>query len=93
MVSLSVCRRRRGSARISEWLSYCPAISTNAVHRYVPEVSALAANPDAVLEVDSETKDLLKSLGMDSLPVSVTTVTSFVQRERKARFVPGAGRS
>jgi len=61
--------------------------------RYVPEVSALAANPETPLEVDTETKDLLKSLGMDALPVSVTNVTSFVPRERKARFVPGAGRA
>lgn len=61
--------------------------------QYVPEVSALAANPDTPLEVDAETKDLLKSLGMDSLPVTVTNVTSFAPRERKGRFVPGAGRA
>ena len=61
--------------------------------RYVPEVSALATSPEAPLEIDSETKDLLKSLGMDSLPVNVTNVTSFVPRERKTRYVPGAGRA
>ncbi|KAK1925369.1 ribosomal protein S17e [Papiliotrema laurentii] len=61
--------------------------------QYVPEVSALAANPDSPTEVDAETKDLLKSLGMDSLPVTVTNVTSFVPRERKGRYVPGAGRA
>jgi small subunit ribosomal protein S17e len=56
-------------------------------------VSALAADADAPTEVDAETKDLLKSLGFDSLPVSVTNVTSFAPRERKGRYVPGAGRS
>jgi len=63
------------------------------ITRYVPEVSALAANPDVPTEVDAETKDLLKSLGMDSLPVNVTNVTSFVPRERKGRYIPGAGRA
>ena len=61
--------------------------------RYVPDVSALAADPDAPTQVDAETKDLLKSLGMDTLPVAVTNVTSFVPRERKGRYVPGAGRA
>ncbi|ORX40123.1 ribosomal protein S17e [Kockovaella imperatae] len=61
--------------------------------QYVPEVSALAANPDIPTQVDPETKDLLKSLGMDSIPVDVQAVSSFVPRERKTRFVPGAGRA
>lgn len=60
--------------------------------RYVPDVSALAPS-ETPLEVDSETKDLLRSLGMDSIPVSVTNVTSFAPRERKGRFVPGSGRN
>ncbi|WVR06334.1 40S ribosomal protein S17-A [Kwoniella sp. DSM 27419] len=61
--------------------------------QYVPEVSALAANADAPLEVDSETKDLLKSLGYDDLNVNVVNVTANAPRERKTRFVPGAGRA
>ena len=71
----------------------CGVIFADLRFRYVPDVSALAANPETPLEVDTETKDLLKSLGMDALPVNVTNVTSFVPRERKARFVPGAGRA
>ncbi|RXK41544.1 40S ribosomal protein S17-B [Tremella mesenterica] len=61
--------------------------------QYVPDVSALAPNPDIPLEVDPETKDLLKSLGMDSLPVTVTNVSAFVPRERKTKYVPGAART
>lgn len=61
--------------------------------RYVPEVSALAANPDAPTQVDPETKDLLKSLGMDSIAVDVVSVSANAPRERKGRYVPGAGRS
>ena len=61
--------------------------------RYVPDVSALAANPEAPTEVDPETKDLLKSLGMESIPVNLVQVSSFTPRERKGRFVPGAGRT
>ncbi|RKF73586.1 40S ribosomal protein S17 [Golovinomyces cichoracearum] len=45
--------------------------------QYVPEVSALdfSENEGGQLEVDNETKDLLKSLGFDSIPVSVVAVT------------------
>jgi len=57
--------------------------------QYVPDVSALSA--DAPIEVDSDTKDLLTAIGLDSIPVDVITVTSFAPRERKGRFVPGAG--
>lgn len=81
---MSVKRRLRFA-----WASHVAPLIT----RYVPEVSALAANPDVPTEVDAETKDLLKSLGMDSLPVNVTNVTSFVPRERKGRYIPGAGRA
>ncbi|WWD18459.1 40S ribosomal protein S17-A [Kwoniella shandongensis] len=61
--------------------------------QYVPEVSALAAAEESPLEVDSETKDLLKSLGFDDLSVNVINVSANPVRERKTRFVPGAGRS
>ena len=61
--------------------------------QYVPEVSALAADPEVPTEIDAETKDLLKSLGFDSIPTTVTNVTSYVPRERKGRYVPGAGRA
>ncbi|WVW84680.1 40S ribosomal protein S17-A [Kwoniella bestiolae CBS 10118] len=61
--------------------------------QYVPDVSALAANADAPLEVDNETKDLLKSLGFDDLNVNVVNVSANAPRERKTRFVPGSGRA
>jgi small subunit ribosomal protein S17e len=60
-------------------------------HRYVPEVSALSSEDP--IEIDAETKDLLKSLGMDSIPVTVTNVTSFAPKEKKGRYVPGSGRN
>ncbi|GFZ45232.1 40S ribosomal protein S17-A [Saitozyma sp. JCM 24511] len=61
--------------------------------QYVPEVSALAVSADTPLEIDNETKDLLKSLGMDNLPVNVTAVQAYTRPERKGRFVPGAGKA
>ncbi|WVQ65771.1 40S ribosomal protein S17-A [Kwoniella botswanensis] len=61
--------------------------------QYVPDVSALAANADSPLEVDNETKDLLKSLGFDDLNVNVVNVSANAPRERKTRFVPGSGRA
>jgi small subunit ribosomal protein S17e len=61
--------------------------------RYVPDVSALAASADSPIDIDNETKDLLKSLGMDNLPVNVTAVSAYTPRERKTRFVPGAGKA
>merc|ERR1711990_1019180 len=57
--------------------------------QYVPDVSALD-NGDAPLDVDAETKDLLRSLGMDSIPVNVVAVGASEPQQRK-RFVPGAG--
>ena len=61
--------------------------------QYVPEVSALAVSAESPLEVDGETKDLLRSLGLDSLPVNVVNVSAYQPRERKGRFVPGAGKA
>lgn len=60
--------------------------------QYVPDVSALAVSAETPLDVDPETKDLLRSLGLDSLPVNVVNVSAFQPRERKGRYVPGAGK-
>jgi len=62
---------------------------------YVPEVSALDTSATG-LDVDPDTKDLLRALNFDSVPVNVVVPTSVVperapRRERKN--VPGAGRS
>ncbi|KAL9101397.1 MAG: hypothetical protein Q9163_003332 [Psora crenata] len=56
--------------------------------QYVPEVSALnvADSETGTLEVDQETKDLLKSLGFDSLSVNVVNVTQQQVAERPKRF-------
>lgn len=61
--------------------------------QYVPDVSALHVSAESPLEVDSETKDLLQSLGLESLPVNVTNVSAYQPRERKGRYVPGAGKA
>ncbi|KAG6003630.1 40S ribosomal protein S17 [Claviceps maximensis] len=55
--------------------------------QYVPEVSALdyTQNETGQLEIDSETKDLLKHLGFDSIPVNVTQVTQNNPNERTNR--------
>jgi len=55
--------------------------------QYVPEVSALdyKESESGVLEVDAETKDLLKSLGFDAIPVSVVAVTQQQTIERGPR--------
>ncbi|KAF8330803.1 ribosomal protein S17e [Cantharellus anzutake] len=61
---------------------------------YVPEVSAL--DYSAGLEVDPDTKDLLKHLNFDHLPVTVgaqVTGNPLVERRGPRRYVPGAGRS
>ncbi|GAC72919.1 40S ribosomal protein S17 [Moesziomyces antarcticus T-34] len=61
--------------------------------QYVPEVSALDTSAPGSLEVDPDTKDMLRSFGFDSLPVSVTApVTAYQAPERRGRHVPGAGR-
>ncbi|KAF9651018.1 40S ribosomal protein S17 [Thelephora ganbajun] len=62
---------------------------------YVPETSALDTSTTG-LDVDPDTKELLRALNFDSVPVNVVIPTSAVperapRRERKN--VPGAGRS
>jgi len=56
--------------------------------QYVPEVSALdvSQNDSGQLDVDVETKDLLKSLGFDSISVNVVAVTQQQTTERRPRF-------
>ncbi|RDL31986.1 40S ribosomal protein S17 [Venustampulla echinocandica] len=56
--------------------------------QYVPEVSALdfSQSESGVLEVDTETKDLLKNLGFDAIPVSVVAVAQQQTVERPRRF-------
>ena len=46
--------------------------------QYVPEISALdftQNTENGQLDVDADTKDLLKSMGFDSIPVNVVAVT------------------
>ncbi|TIC03777.1 ribosomal protein 51 of the small subunit [Wallemia mellicola] len=58
--------------------------------QYVPDVSALDTTENP-LEVDPDTKDLIKSLGFDSLPVNVAAVSAYQGPERRQRrAVPGA---
>ncbi|KMP04494.1 40S ribosomal protein S17 [Coccidioides immitis H538.4] len=56
--------------------------------QYVPEISALdiSQTESGQLEVDTDTKDLLKSLGFDSLKVNVVAVGQAQQAERPRRF-------
>jgi len=56
--------------------------------QYVPEISALdiSQTESGQLDVDSDTKDLLKSLGFDSLKVNVVTVSQQQVQERPRRF-------
>ncbi|KAI1503828.1 40S ribosomal protein s17 [Biscogniauxia marginata] len=63
--------------------------------QYVPEVSALdfAQNSETgQLDIDSETKDLLKHLGFENIPVNVVPVTQQQTAERPRRFGDRAGR-
>ena len=56
--------------------------------QYVPEISALDFTQNTEsgqLDVDSDTKDLLKSLGFDSIPVNVVNVAQQQQQERGGR--------
>ncbi|EPE02253.1 40s ribosomal protein s17 [Ophiostoma piceae UAMH 11346] len=56
--------------------------------QYVPEVSALdfAQNSESgQLDVDEETKDLLKHLGFDEIPTNVVPVTQTQVTERNGR--------
>lgn len=60
--------------------------------QYVPEVSALDSSV-APLEIDPDTDELMRSLGFDNLPVTVTAPVTLSQvPERKGRHIPGAGR-
>ncbi|KAI4152056.1 MAG: hypothetical protein LQ340_003136 [Diploschistes diacapsis] len=56
--------------------------------QYVPEISALdfTQNESGQLDVDGETKDLLKSMGFDSIPVNVVQVSQQQVVERPRRF-------
>ncbi|KAK9422483.1 hypothetical protein SUNI508_04839 [Seiridium unicorne] len=57
--------------------------------QYVPEVSALdfaQTSESGQLDIDTETKDLLKHLGFDSIPVNVVPVTQSQGTERPRRF-------
>lgn len=53
--------------------------------QYVPEVSALdvSQTESGQLDVDADTKDLLKSMGFDNLKVNVVNVTQAQQPERR----------
>ena len=56
--------------------------------QYVPEISALdfAQNTESgQLDVDNDTKDLLKSMGFDSIPVNVVAVSQQAPQERGGR--------
>ncbi|KAJ3491990.1 hypothetical protein NLI96_g329 [Meripilus lineatus] len=61
---------------------------------YVPEVSALDTSVNA-LEVDSDTKDLLRALNFDSVNVTIVNpvVAAPERPRRERRTVPGAARS
>ncbi|KAI9041316.1 40S ribosomal protein eS17 [Aspergillus affinis] len=57
--------------------------------QYVPEVSALDFSQNSEtgkLDVDQDTKDLLKSIGFDSVPVNVVAVSQQNIAERPRRF-------
>lgn len=56
--------------------------------QYVPEVSALDFTQNSEsgqLDVDAETKDLLKHLGFDAVPVNVINVVQQQTQERGGR--------
>jgi small subunit ribosomal protein S17e len=56
--------------------------------QYVPEISALDFTQNSEsgsLDVDQETKDLLKSLGFDSIPVNVVAVAQQQVQDRPGR--------
>ncbi|MCJ1330630.1 40S ribosomal protein S17 [Thelotrema lepadinum] len=57
--------------------------------QYVPEVSALdfsQASESGQLDVDGETKDMLRSLSFDAIPVNVVPVVQQQVAERPRRF-------
>ena len=53
--------------------------------QYVPEVSALdvSQTESGQLDVDADTKDLLKSMGFDNFKVNVVNVSQSQQPERR----------
>ncbi|GAB1201282.1 40S ribosomal protein S17 [Aspergillus pseudonomiae] len=58
--------------------------------QYVPEVSALDFSQHSEtgkLDVDQDTKDLLKSIGFDSIPTNVIQVSQQQVSDRPRRFV------
>lgn len=60
--------------------------------QYVPEISALDFTQNTEqgqLDVDADTKDLLKSLGFDSINVNVQPVTQQQTVERPGRRFEG----
>ncbi|KAK8101629.1 40S ribosomal protein eS17 [Apiospora kogelbergensis] len=57
--------------------------------QYVPEISALdfaQLSESGQLDIDSETKDMLKQLGFESLPVNVVPVVQQQSVDRPRRF-------
>lgn len=62
--------------------------------QYIPEVSELdiTQTEEGKLEVDQETKELLKSLGFDAIPVSVVPVAHNVVAEKTRRGAGGSER-
>merc|ERR1712000_382405 len=71
------------------YLLQAPREERERKDQYVLEISALDFSQNengGQLEVDSETKDLLKSLGFDSIPVSVVAVSQQQAIEPRRRF-------
>ncbi|PLN78674.1 hypothetical protein BDW42DRAFT_139481 [Aspergillus taichungensis] len=57
--------------------------------QYIPEISALDFTQNSEtgkLDVDQDTKDLLKSIGFDSIPVNVHAVAQQQVADRPRRF-------
>lgn len=60
--------------------------------QYVPEISALDFTQNTEsgqLDVDQDTKDLLKSMGFDGIPVNVVQVAQQQQQQERGRRVFG----
>src|SRR3954447_16973601 len=63
--------------------------------QYVPEISALDFTQNTEsgqLDVDADTKDLLKSMGFDSIAVNVVPIAQQAPQERGGRRVFGTDR-
>ncbi|PKY00367.1 hypothetical protein P168DRAFT_293627 [Aspergillus campestris IBT 28561] len=57
--------------------------------QYIPEISALDFTQNSEtgkLDVDQDTKDLLKSIGFDSIPVNIQAVSQQQVADRPRRF-------